>query len=252
MFVLALPVVRLHKALKTRFNHSFLWEAPKQSPWLAAGKTFARHRFCITCMRRPFSPTDSLRGRFLPSLFDMENSALLPSEVGLNEEEKLQSLVEREKQGIISSPFGREGLKPANRIFWNRHSRAAKLRWENDEQFRERKRLWLKSGAETRRQKHTSKIKLKTERKRAYTLSEEGRARKRAKLQKRHRNVVEWMQERLDSGEELRRRIYDDEYKKGLQRERSRIAKERHKRMQEKMSKVVTDTEQEEAFIQGK
>lgn len=199
----------------------------------------------MSSVRRPISPGDTLRGKFLPTAFDMENSALSPNEIGSNEDDNMEAIAEREKQGVASIPFSRDGLKPADRIFWNRHSRAAKLRWENDENFRKRKISWLRTGAETRKLKHSCKEKSKAQKKRDYTLSEEGRARKREKLQKRHRNFVEWMQERLDSGEELRRRIYDNDYKKELQMERSRIAKERHRRRQDKIS-INEETVEEE------
>ncbi|EME29610.1 hypothetical protein Gasu2_68650 [Galdieria sulphuraria] len=246
MFLYAFPVVlgTFKKDIKTRFGSDCTWDVVKHpARRLVLETCVSRCVWVVSCVRRPTTPADSLRGRFLPTAFDMENSALLPSEVGLSEEENVEALAEREKQGIISPPFGREGLKPPSRIFWNRHSQAAKLRWENDENFRRRKRLWLKSGAETRKLRQASKIKPEPQRKRDYIFSEEGRARKREKLQKRHRNFVEWMQERLDSGEELRRRIYDDEYKKILQKERSRIARERHRKRLEKLSKSDEEME---------
>ncbi|GJQ11367.1 hypothetical protein GpartN1_g3158.t1 [Galdieria partita] len=252
MFIHTCPVVTgdFKKPIKARFSFELAWNVVKHVQRRLTSEAGWKHRLRVSCVGHPATPADSLRGRFLPTAFDMEKSALLPSEVGLSEEVNAEALTEREKQGIISPPFGREGLKPPSRIFWNRHSEAAKLKWETDENFRERKRLWLKMGAETRKLKASSKIKLKPQRKRDYTFTEEGRSRKSEKLQKRHRNFVEWMQERLDSGEELRRRIYDVEYKKELQKERSRIAKERHKRRQEKLSKNDKDMEQEQFSIE--
>eukprot|EP00871_Galdieria_phlegrea_P005715 jgi/Galph1/630/GphlegSOOS_G5342.1 len=180
----------------------------------------------------------SLRGRFLPTAFDLERTSLTPGEVAFGEElENPETAAEREKLGIVRCFVVGTSLKSSETVYWNQRSKIARLRWENDEVFREKKRQWLKEGAKTRKAKKPKKEILESPTKRSYHMSAEGQLRKSEKLRKRHRNVVEWMQERLDSGEETRRRIFDVEYKQELARKRSELAKKRYKKRIENLKR---------------